>query len=286
VSNVKVIYSEKKSYCSICSGRGYLYKPSARKKQFSFLEICECIEKKCQCEKKTPYMVFNEKERILEECACLPVRRKIEKTIDNFKTSNIPVRFRYRRISEFEIKNNDKETQNNLIMALDNAHHFIERFSTEQSENIRGLYIFGPPGTGKTFLACLILNELILQYGISVKYVKITRDFFNEIKSTFNLEAALKRRGDDIFKELLDKDVLVIDDFGVQADTSWEQRTLYDLIDARYEYDKPTIITSNLSPEEISEMNLFGGRIVSRLKEMTEFQPIICSDYRDNFQEI
>jgi len=69
----------------------------------------------------------------------------------------------------------------------------------------------------------------------------------------------------------------------VQADSEWEKRTLYDLIDARYENQSPTIITSNIPPENWKE--LFDGRVFSRLQEMTHFYGMIADDYRNNYRD-
>nr|HPM34702.1 DNA replication protein DnaC [Spirochaetota bacterium] len=61
---------------------------------------------------------------------------------------------------------------------------------------------------------------------------------------------------------------------------AWEQETLYNLIDARYEAERLTIITSNSNPEkglkELSE-----GRILSRLKEMTNIIELSGTDRRE-----
>ena len=75
-------------------------------------------------------------------------------------------------------------------------------------------------------------------------------------------------------------DVLVIDDFGVQRDSPWEQETLYNLIDARYEAEKFTIITSNNNPEK-SLKELSEGRILSRIREMCRILELSGEDYRE-----
>ena len=75
-------------------------------------------------------------------------------------------------------------------------------------------------------------------------------------------------------------DVLVIDDFGVQRDSAWEQETLYNLIDARYEGEKFTIITSNNNPEKTLK-ELSEGRILSRLREMCRILELSGEDNRE-----
>lgn len=50
------------------------------------------------------------------------------------------------------------------------------------------------------------------------------------------------------------------------------------LISYRYEHQLPTIITSNLTPQQISEV--YGKRIGDRLKETTEIVHFLNGSYR------
>ena len=59
--------------------------------------------------------------------------------------------------------------------------------------------------------------------------------------------------------------VLFIDDFGIDRGTERTERDYYDIIDGRWEEERPTIITTNLSPAQIE--NMYGQRIFSRLKD-------------------
>lgn len=269
---------EIKNRCPVCGGKGVIYQISSQSKTVSYLEVCKCVEEKCVCDKKPPYLYKLDNSNTLKQCPCKTARVKIDNIHRLFQKSNIPNKYRYRRISEFKIENPKSDTE--LYIALDFATEFINNFKKSQPHP-NGLYFFGTTGTGKTMLSCLILNEIIFSYQADVRYIKITRDFFNRIRASFNVESDTYGRGDDIFHSLADQEVLVIDDFGVQADSEWEKRTLYDLIDARYESQKPTIITSNIQPEDWSA--LFDGRVFSRLKEMVRFLPMIADDYRNRY---
>ena len=269
--------------CSYCSNERFIFAPSSNRNNTSYLEICSCVEQHCICDKKPPYLYLNEATNIVQSCICKNARNKLSKIKSLFSDSNIPTKYKYRRITDFKTDNEDNTIKNSLFMALDDSVHFINQSNNLQNKFIRGLFFYGAPGSGKTLLTCLILNECIIKYQIEVLYLKITRDFFNRIKASYNLESEIYGQGDDLFKKISEVDLLAIDDFGVQKDSLWEQRTLYDLIDTRYEFEKPTIITSNLDPKEID--NLFSGRIYSRLKEMVQFKEIIAPDYRDKFQE-
>ncbi|MES0489826.1 MAG: ATP-binding protein [Leptospirales bacterium] len=269
---------KKKGTCPICKGAEIIYQPSGRSKNISYLEVCKCVEEKCICDKKPPYLYKLVESNTLRQCSCKKSRTKIENIHRLFKISNIPNKYLYRRLTEFTIENPESDTE--LYIALDFAMEFVNLFKKSQ-QHPNGLYFFGTTGTGKTMLSCLILNEIIFRYQEQVRYIKITRDFFNRIRASFNVESATYGRGDDIFHTLAEQEVLVIDDLGVQADSEWEKRTLYDLIDARYESQKPTIITSNVQPDDWS--GLFDGRVFSRLKEMVRFLPMITDDYRNRY---
>ncbi len=271
-----------KNICDHCMGNGFIFSISTKRKNMSYLEICSCIEAKCICDKKPPYMYYDIKSHELKACPCRNSRNKINKIKQLFAESNIPTKYRYRLIDEFDTHHKDSNVENCLIEAVDNAYHFLQEVKNIQEEFIRGWHFYGRPGSGKTLLGCLILNECIYRYQIPVRYLKITRDFLNRLKSSYNQESNLYGQSEDIFTLMSQIDILLLDDFGVQKDSPWEQRTLYELIDTRYEFEKPTLITSNLEPKEIS--SLFQGRIHSRLKEMVRTQDLTVPDYRDNFQ--
>ena len=281
MSQVRLI-KEEPAKCIQCNGAGYQFGISSRKGNISFIELCACKVKECKCDGNPPYLFHDDETEEVKVCSCRPFRNQIIRIRDLFNQSNIPVKYRYRRITEFQTDDDNEEVCLNLAQAHDNAYYFIEQFSDSHHEAMRGLYFFGNAGSGKTMLACLCLNELILQFQLKVKFVKITRDFFNAMRASFNQESEWYGRGDNLFKSIAEVPALVLDDFGVQADSPWEQRTLYDLIDARYEAELPTILTSNLPPQEIE--TVFKNRIYSRLKEMTVFQTMIGLDYRERFQ--
>lgn len=143
--------------------------------------------------------------------------------------------------------------------ASDIAHRYVDNF-TEMKKHGKGLLFYGPVGSGKTFLAAAIANELINQGRpcMVTNFARIT----NTLQGMFEG----KQRYLDDFNRL---DLLVIDDLSAERDTSFMNEMIFNVIDARYRSGKPLVLTTNLSKEELmNQQNTDRQRIYSRLVEM------------------
>lgn len=120
------------------------------------------------------------------------------------------------------------------------------------------LVLLGFPGVGKTYFCAALLNYFWDQ-GLDVHYT-ISRHFFQKIQE------AIRENGNQyyVIQNLAEKEILIIDDIGAGTNTEWQQEMLLELIDLRYNSQKPTVITSNLKYDEIKE--ILGARIYSRLR--------------------
>lgn len=121
-----------------------------------------------------------------------------------------------------------------------------------------GLYIHsGTKGSGKTMLACCLLNEISQRYAGSVKFVN-TLDFLEITKKGFN--------GNDAdLKAIHEAGLLVLDDIGVQMSREWVETVLYRLVNHRYAGRLPTIYTSNLAAGSLK----IDERITDRIDSTT-----------------
>lgn len=136
---------------------------------------------------------------------------------------------------------------------------YVEHWSEMKADNI-GILFYGGVGTGKSFLACCIANALI------DKCVRVSVTNFPRILNK------LQGFGEDK-QAFLDKlgryDLLVIDDLGVERDTSYSVEQVYNIIDARSRSGKPLIITTNLSLADLQNPPSLGyARIYDRILEM------------------
>jgi DNA replication protein DnaC len=131
-------------------------------------------------------------------------------------------------------------------------------------------YIHGEVATGKTILAThIMLNSLKHKYlagdptlGIgSYMFISATTMMEN-ISNSFS-DPTSNRGGE--MKKYIDCDILVMDDFGTFPIYSWSSSVLYNIINSRTENLKQTIITSNLSLDELSGV-LGDVRITKRIE--------------------
>lgn len=109
-------------------------------------------------------------------------------------------------------------------------------------------------------------TEKIIGYRIDLHHPEI--EYYNVV-DIYNLfkEQYSQNKSDAAIKEHIQKlEFLIIDDLGASANTAWQVQVMYEIIDYRYSNCLPTIITSNLSFEEIEKT--FHQRIRSRLEDV------------------
>lgn len=122
------------------------------------------------------------------------------------------------------------------------------------------LMLVGKTGAGKTHLATAIMLN-VMDKGYTAQYVT-AMDMFREVKSTFSNSDKSEA---DVIDAFVRKDLLVIDEIGVQYDSKTESMILFDIIDKRYAYCKPTLLISNLPTDEVKDV--VGQRVFDRLSD-------------------
>ena len=162
---------------------------------------------------------------------------------------------RFWKLPEFHVEDGNKKVYEATI-------DFISKPS-------KGLFMFGPAGTGKTHLAVKIAQEVD-----GAKFVKVPKLLLS-LKANFDGQGW---ENEQIINRLANAPVLILDDLGAEKASEWVAETMYILIDERYGNMKPTVFTSNYSPSELAER--LGDRIVSRIMEMCRVIEIKTSDKR------
>jgi DNA replication protein DnaC len=105
-----------------------------------------------------------------------------------------------------------------------------------------GWVIFrGGYGCGKTHLAAAIANAAE-KNGIPVIFA-IVPELLDHLRSTFAPSSDMPY--DELFDKIREVQLLVLDDFGAENGTAWATEKLFQLINYRYNYGMPTVITTN-----------------------------------------
>jgi DNA replication protein DnaC len=111
------------------------------------------------------------------------------------------------------------------------------------------LVLSGASGCGKTHIAAAIVNRL-LERGEPALFV-VVPDLLDHLRSAYQPGAEVGY--DELFERVRNAPVLVLDDLGTQAPTPWAQEKLFQLINHRFNTRLPTVVTTNLLPDQIDE---------------------------------
>lgn len=203
-------------------------------------------------------------ERGARPCQC--VTREVLR--DAFVDARIPRRFSEESLDTFRPKQS-----RSLRMFLNFARKYVENYS---ENNSKGLYICGSTGIGKTHLAIGVLKALMAKGHPGVFYNLV--DLFDAIRASYDPQkppAASQAR----IAELLDRQVLVLDDFGMGKSTSWATDRLYAMINRRYQECKTLILTSNLSLKALRQR--VEPALYSRIMSLCTPVEITGEDFRN-----
>ena len=103
----------------------------------------------------------------------------------------------------------------------------------------------------------------------------------------------------EIFAQIFEKDVLVLDELGAKRTTAWVEETIFYIINDRYNNKKLTIFTSNYLDQDEEEdtresffkrrgdslVDRIGVRLRSRLYEMCKIVEMEGDDYRKKIKQ-
>lgn len=129
-------------------------------------------------------------------------------------------------------------------------------------ENGTSLIFAGNSGTGKTHLACAIINFFI-DNAKSACYTTVLR-MIRRLKASWDRGSSTEVEG-DVLKALLEPVLLVIDEVGVQYGSEAEKILFFEVINQRYENIKPTILISNENEQNLRRY--IGDRVFDRMLE-------------------
>lgn len=137
------------------------------------------------------------------------------------------------------------------------ADHFDKMIAQTPAQ---GVLLTGTPGSGKTHLACATLHRLAGR-GYSVGYASIP----SLLLALQDARSGSSRRGvSSLLAETTAPDFAVLDELGIASERDVDYQLVFALIDERYAHNRPTLLISNFSHDQL--VDKFGPRLIERVR--------------------
>lgn len=173
----------------------------------------------------------------------------------------------------------DKKINDNLSISAKENILKVRKVCLDFVDNFDKVYdnliFYGPTGVGKTFLTHCIAKKL-LDTSHTVVYLTSLQLFDILEKNKFNKYDV--STSNEQISYILNCDLFIIDDLGTELVNSFTASQLYYFIEERHLKQKSTIISTNLSFQELRDR--YSERIFSRFTGYYNFYMIIGDDIR------
>lgn len=197
------------------------------------------IPMKCECE----IAEIKKQEEAEKE------RKRQERIERNRQGSGIPTKQRKQTFDNFAARQG-------VLKALSASKEYAERFP----KVTHGILFIGPCGSGKTHLASAIGHE-VLEKGYTVKFISAYELYI----AVLNTYKGFEESEAELTEPLKRCRLLIIDDIGTTPPTDKSKAVLHSIIEYRMNYEKPTLLTSNLTLDELADK--LDSRTIDRLYE-------------------
>lgn len=147
----------------------------------------------------------------------------------------------------------------NIRQQMESILDYCKSWANDFSRRSSGILMFGKTGLGKTHLS-LAIALTVIDRGYGVYYNSV-----QNIMSVLEKQQFGKTRDEDeeFDDKLYKSDLLILDDLGAEFSTQFTVSRLYNILNTRMNNSLPTIVSTNLSMEEIEEK--YTNRIASRI---------------------
>jgi primosomal protein DnaI len=233
---------------------------------------CPGLEQ-CPNMEKGHYPILREYAGYLElsmhECGKLRAFREDQQRKSLIRCHHIPKEIQSASFADMELDNGRTEA---IDAAIDFCQHLAE------GKRVKGLYLYGSFGVGKSYIAGAITNYLA-DVGISSIMVHVPA-LCEELK-----DAIRTGQVSDKIVALKTAPVLILDDIGAEPLTPWIRDEVYGVIfQYRMTQQLPTVYTSNLDLNELEEHfshtdkggkeTLKGKRLMERIRPFVRPVPV------------
>lgn len=230
-----------------------------------------CIRCMCKCQEA------EQKKQEEEEAA----RKRMEEFNNRKALSLTGKRYRNLMFKDATITEHNSK-------AYQKATAYVEKSKEVFADNI-GLYIYGDNSSGKTFLIACICNELVWK-GYRCIYTNLAT-ILNEIRGSYDRNGMGECT---ILRNLEYYDFAFIDDLGKEflgreynvASSKWAEEKFFEILNARYNAQKPTVFSSNYSIGELASVLGLDKAIIERINEMaTRVIKLEGDDFRSTVRD-
>ena len=195
-----------------------------------------------------------------EEVAKLEEKQAQREKLERYQKSGVPERYLKESLDTYKIKNKMQAT------AAKAATNFLH---AAKCGEFKSLVMLGNAGTGKTHLACAIIREAGGKY-------RTAPDIVEEMRRAKSFTAA------ETEAEIIDYYGRVklqeINEIGRGISATDEKYVIYQLVNARYNTRKPTVLISNLGKSDF--LQYIGVAAADRLVESAEICELKGESYR------
>lgn len=238
--------------------------------------------KKCNTPKQTLEKFFGKHQFILCKCEEERIKKEKEMSLQRAKQRRVD---RIKQLSMLgdkyrEVSFSNTEVTHNKDFAI--IYNRCKRYCDVASQVLDkgiGIYLFGDKGTGKSRITACMANELMDNY-YTVLYTNFA-EISKYIRNTFKTHESEY----DFLERLTNIDFLFIDDFGTELVSKndqdlWLQEKVFEVVNKRYNNNKPIIFTSNYSLRQLIEERGMADKTVDRINEMCTVMKLTGESYR------
>lgn len=139
-----------------------------------------------------------------------------------------------------------------------------------------GLILYGPPGHGKTRMACALLKQA-MRHCASAVFLETNQ--MQRLIIDKNVELGIQSSR-PIMEIAESADLLVLDDLGAEHSKDWLKAQVEALLRFRIARKRSTIVTTNLAMHDLA--GIYGAGLVSVLKEALYPTKVEGNDWRSD----